>query len=394
VGEPHADGLIWAGAMWDLRKALIATHGTNGAAVTDAIFAGVLSTGPVLDQVLDEALLADDDDGDLANGTPNQCEILAAFSAHGLLSRTGGLTHVEVLGPRLAGEATPVFVGKPEPQAALCPLPEVTAARVRYTIDDGATQTIAMSATTGGFAATLPAQAGSHVVRYWFEGDAGPLTFRTPREGEESPFGFWSGPQFVVWEEDFETLPAWEHDGNEDDWEIGAPLGLADDPADAFSGAYVLGNDLSDDGFYEPYAFTWIESPVIDCRGCRNTHLQLRRWLNVEDAIYDQSRILVNGELVYVNPWNGLGGAMPKDSRWVFHDIDVSDVADGERFTIRFSLETDEGLEFGGWTVDDVRIVTPTEPHYDPPSCGCSTTERTAPFGSLLVLALLLLRRR
>jgi hypothetical protein len=43
-----------------------------------------------------EALLADDDDGDLANGTPNECEINRAFHAHGLLGPGDAAPRVSV----------------------------------------------------------------------------------------------------------------------------------------------------------------------------------------------------------------------------------------------------------------------------------------------------------
>ena len=61
---------------------------TAGVETTKHIFAGLLKGGPDMTEALDEALLADDDDGNLANGTPNECAIVNGFTA--TVSRAGG----------------------------------------------------------------------------------------------------------------------------------------------------------------------------------------------------------------------------------------------------------------------------------------------------------------
>jgi hypothetical protein len=82
--DPHITGLILGGAFWDLRVATtvqtmrelshFAKYGLpddpdNGVAFTEWFL---------------ETLIADDDDGNLANGTPNSAAILSAFNAHGI----------------------------------------------------------------------------------------------------------------------------------------------------------------------------------------------------------------------------------------------------------------------------------------------------------------------
>ena len=79
-----------------------------------------------------EALLADDDDGDLANGTPNECEINKAFHAHGLVLAGSGAGSV-VLGAATAA-GTPVdYVqeDKPRPCLDLAPNSAVLRWRVK-----------------------------------------------------------------------------------------------------------------------------------------------------------------------------------------------------------------------------------------------------------------------
>lgn len=88
--DPHYNGLIIAGAFWDLRK-------TMGLAETEKLFHMMCyqrpdGTGGVTAEALEEAftntllatLLTDDNDNDLTNGTPNMEKILDAFEKHNI----------------------------------------------------------------------------------------------------------------------------------------------------------------------------------------------------------------------------------------------------------------------------------------------------------------------
>ncbi len=82
IGEIHHDGLILAGAFWDLREA-------TSIEVTEKIFHfarygtpdDVTIGGAYMEWFL-ETIFADDDDGDLSNGTPHFLEILESFNKH------------------------------------------------------------------------------------------------------------------------------------------------------------------------------------------------------------------------------------------------------------------------------------------------------------------------
>jgi Zn-dependent metalloprotease len=84
VNAIHDDGMILTGAVWDVRKAL----GIEKTAqlYMDAMF-GVpdgSTLGEALADYFLEFLIADDDDGNLSNGTPNSDVIISAFNAHGI----------------------------------------------------------------------------------------------------------------------------------------------------------------------------------------------------------------------------------------------------------------------------------------------------------------------
>ncbi len=106
--EGHCESYIASGANWDLTQALIARHGASGWAKMDRIWYASLTPSKSAYQVASGGtcnvnatvngcaatnwytvfLPADDDDGNLANGTPNACRIWDAFNAHGIACGT------------------------------------------------------------------------------------------------------------------------------------------------------------------------------------------------------------------------------------------------------------------------------------------------------------------
>src|SRR5262249_23561317 len=102
IGEIHKTGLIFGGTFWDLRKALIAELGeAQGILLTQKLYIGALRRSVDIPTSLIAVLATDDDDGDLANGTPHECAIRNAFAQHGLRTATG-----TIVGPDRLAEPT------------------------------------------------------------------------------------------------------------------------------------------------------------------------------------------------------------------------------------------------------------------------------------------------
>lgn len=100
-GEPHADGEIICGAWWDTRLN-IGGAGTDSmvALFRESLFG--LANGPdgtegtVFRDVLLDCLMADDDNGNINDGTPHDVQILTAFALHGItLMANIDLQHTE-----------------------------------------------------------------------------------------------------------------------------------------------------------------------------------------------------------------------------------------------------------------------------------------------------------
>ena len=107
--QGHCESYIAGSANWDLAQALVAQYGaTAGYAQMDKIWYGSLTASKSayrvasggkcnVNAVVDGCgsnnwytvyLAADDNDGNLANGTPNACRIWDAFNAHGIACGT------------------------------------------------------------------------------------------------------------------------------------------------------------------------------------------------------------------------------------------------------------------------------------------------------------------
>ncbi len=265
----------------------------------------------------------------------------------------------------------------------------VNAATVWYRVDGGAWQTSPMAPTAnpGEWSGDIPGQASPSVVEYYVyatddQNHAAWLP-ATSYPGDDQ-FDFSVGVVTQVYFNDFEALgnQGWtaKATAGTNDWERGAPQGRSGnssrhngtswyDPAAAYSGSKCWGNDLGTGGSNGAYASNCtnsLESPVIDCSGMTNTKLRFQRWLNVEGAPYDAARVLVNGNVVWVNPVGMSGDTFHiLDSSWRQQVLDISQYADGNpSVVVRFELQSDQAMELGGWNIDDVEVVSlrPVQP--------------------------------
>ncbi|MBK8014716.1 MAG: DUF4215 domain-containing protein [Deltaproteobacteria bacterium] len=243
-----------------------------------------------------------------------------------------------------------------------------------------------MQSTPDGLVAALPAVAPGTILQYRVHvtlqgGDV--LSF--PDNAADPFYETFVGEVIPLYCTDFESDPAangWRNallEGTDtegaNDWQWGVPAGTpgSGDPTAAYSGARVYGNDLGGgdyNGKYQSDKVTALYAPPIDVGDYAQVHLQYRRWLTVESGNYDQARILSNGTEVWRNFVPATGADVHHEDReWRFHDVDLSSTISTERkVQVQFTLSSDAGLEFGGWTIDDFCIVA--IPELPTPTCG------------------------
>ncbi len=192
-----------------------------------------------------------------------------------------------------------------------------------------------------------------------------------------------------VFKENFETSSGWRLEG---EWEIGAPQGRGSAPGDptaAFTGAAVLGDDLSGlgehPGDYEPQTNERAISPNIDASGITSAQLKFRRWLNVGGGGIAYVEAKVGND--WVSLWNSGSGGITESS-WSLQTIDISQYADGNR-SFQFAFRQKGGLNQNGnragWNVDRVIVKPGNLPDFDAcgscggaPSFGGATSARDA----------------
>ncbi len=355
--------------------------GTNsGVALANRLAFEALRNADDIPTMYPEMLLADDNDGDVMTGTPHACAIARAFELHGLRPRS---VEPQVTGIWSAEKPTTVTLKLPgwdDP----CRDEAVVSARLIWsdrseneayvpaevtTLEDGVT-----------VRAVVPGRPLGTQVRYRVELNLlGGKNVSFPENAADASYEAFVGEGVPLYCNDFEAKspfshgwssgvdqdPGWSED-DADDWQWGTPRGTSgsSDPANAHGGSKILGTDLGKglrDGRYAPGGSNWVQSPGIDLQGYRNVHIQYWRWLTVENRKYDHASILANGTETWSNaelPEDAADNGAHVDRTWQFHDVDVSDAIHGdEDLYVRFALEADTGLEFGGWNIDDFCVV-------------------------------------
>jgi parallel beta-helix repeat protein len=189
----------------------------------------------------------------------------------------------------------------------------------------------------------------------------------TAQQGDHKPFRAPAPPIPESWTplfyDDFEDgdFSDWTLVGANNDWQIGTPQGLGDDPTNAFQGMYSIGNDLTDDGEYEDNVganTNYIVSPAIDCTGQTHIHLEFFRWLGIEDDIWDHASIQVSTDMVVWNvAWSHTGGTLT-ETAWDKNSYDISGWAGNQPTVyVRFDMgPTDASVTYCGWNIDNVYV--------------------------------------
>ena len=380
VNEVHTDGLIFGGAVWDLVNVLSEEMSEDEAYdKVSRLLAAAVKSGPTIPEAFDAFIIADDDNGDLSDGTPNSCAIIEAFSQHGLGPGGGG-------GALVVLEHTPPTTAEPANDIALelaglnlapeCVDVTLEDAAVYYSTDGGDSwDSVALSGEMESLSGVIPGQSEGTVVSYYFTLNAeGLASSKAPRGGEINPYTLYVGGLTEIYCEDFEDsdggftheLVAGQNEEGADDWMWGTPIGLGGDPDFAFSGNKVWGNDLGGgqyNGEYQNQKHNRLNSAEIDVGDAEALVLKYRRWLNVEDGYYDQANILANGAEVWTNHSTdeSAGDEHHRDNEWMLHSVPIA--ADGSGvLTVSWEVITDQGLTMGGWNIDDVCVYAKSIP--------------------------------
>lgn len=402
-GEVHNDGLIWASFLWNLRGQWAESMGDElGAESTDLLFLGALEMGPGLTDLGEAVLVADDDDGDWSNGTPHDCELIELLDHHGLGPGALGVLTVEHTplapqGSETEGYPITVTVEQDFNHCTGASAPTVSAwfattgeARVPAPDGTGWEAWTELPLGTGdgvNWSATLPRQAVPSFYRYFIVVTSADGTESEASHGglDQGVASFWIGDRAALWCDDLEsgapgfshgaTIPWQSLTGTVDDWAVGSPLGAGEyDPDLAASGSFLTATGL--DANYQPNNAEHLLTPSVNLTTeGRMRLLTYQRWLTVEDGLYDHAQVVVTDGTTVTPVWGNaatVGGTTALlDTDWTTVDHELTPFLSPEGIgagplSFGFSLQSDAGLEFGGWALDDVCVVELDDPpdHY------------------------------
>ncbi len=354
--DAHLSGLIIAGALWDVRKALIVDLGqTAGIARAERLFTGIMQRADSIGTTFTAALIADDDDADLSNGTPNYCAIETAFARHGLVA---DLPVTTVSPPAITDRAIRMHVTTPT--GTTCPPLGVSSIKVTWKANDGVPSELLLAQSGDDWLGELPEQPDGTLVTFtvditYSDGSLSSL----PNNPADPRYQLYFGEVTPLWCETFDAPPDWIEISNiGGEWRWAPPSATTTyDPNTPFTGDATFGTDGGTDGAYRPLLTTRIATPVLPIPVFEFVRLQYRRWLTVEDSAYDTATIVANGTEIWRNASSPSGSLDHVDREWRFHDIDISHLVGDGALQLEWTLETDDTKQLGGWTLDDVCVV-------------------------------------
>ena len=243
IGEVHADGEIIAGAWWDVNINLGGDLTSMTNLWMDTHFGTIDGPsgdeGSIYTDVLIEALVADDDNGDLTDGTPNFEAITTAFCLHGIsligqvsIDHEGVFTYIE-----------PESIVEIEIEVDIDYPTYVEGLQLFYRLNNELTwQSVALTEITESiYKAEIPEQELGTIVSYYTEfsdvNGCGNIVspFEASDDDPNLPYFAFIG-YYLQESQDFDnTFGSWEVDPfNDDDattgmWDVNTPIASIDD---------------------------------------------------------------------------------------------------------------------------------------------------------------------
>ncbi len=165
--DPHKTGQIIAGSWWDV-GVNIGSVDTMTSLFTDVYYDAPDGPdgfeGPIFQEILVDALMADDNDANLFNGTPHYAQIVAAFAKHGIHLQGDAVFNHNELAHAPAG--SPITVSAVLTLTSMSYFHDLT---LYYRVNGaGSWNPVAMTMAGSSATATIPSQVSGTVVEYYF----------------------------------------------------------------------------------------------------------------------------------------------------------------------------------------------------------------------------------
>ncbi len=200
--DPHCEGMLLGGALWDMRSALIdqIPDRSEAIALADSLFHYMRYGWPMdFGACLVQLLLQDDDDGDLTNGTPHLEAIAEGFENHNIGDFEVRITHP----PLYDTEDTTSARAIEAMIASIYPL-DRESVQLHYGFNDSSYVAGVMEGSGWSFQHEIPAQAAGTTVYYYITAmDQSGRAATLPADAPAEVFSYFVGTD--------ETPPVLEH---------------------------------------------------------------------------------------------------------------------------------------------------------------------------------------
>ena len=162
-------------------------------------------------------------------------------------------------------------------------------------------------------------------------------------------------------------------------WAYGPAAGSTHDPSVAATGTNLIGYNIG--GTYaNNLSAKYATTPSIDCRSGVTFTLKFRRWLSLRngDSAWIQSS--PNGA-VWTDVWRTTSNYA--DASWQSVQFDITAAAAGQAaLRLRWGISSNNSLNRGGWSLDDVEVLASgTPPDTTPPTALLQALNLTAAGG-------------
>jgi len=368
-GEPHCWGDIMAGALWDMRVNLVATHGSGIKPYVDSLWHYARYPKPLsYNDYLWELLLYDDDDGNPLNGTPNYYDICDGFAQHNIicpeLQEGVFITHTPLGNtPSTSDYQVDAVITSTEGS--------ITSATIYWST--GGSYTPAAMSNIGGdnWRGYIPGQPQCTTIDYYIEAsDDMAYTGRDPETGTHT---FFIGFTNVMFSDDIESgQGGWTHyavSGSIDEWAIRNHRNHTSGGAYAWKLGSASGSgdyaDEQDAGLVSPSTYItqgaelsfWMWGEIEESSSTSAWDGALIE-ISVNGGGFTQLTPIVGGYTHTSNGYNSWPDGTPCWSGsfgWMEVVCDLSSYANNN-VRIRFRFSSDMYVNYEGWYIDDVKI--------------------------------------
>ncbi len=385
VNEIHDDGMILTGAVWDVRKELGIER--TARLYMDAMYGAPdgTSLGEALADYFIEFLIADDDDGDLSNGTPNSSVIIPAFNAHGIPGSAIVILHDGMPDQNSVSEPYEITGVARIAGSIDTDLLRISQVDVVYSLNDWASSqrmTVNYNEATQSFVGSFPPQKAGSIVRYYIEVmDNFGSSLREPAGAPTSSYLFLVGYESRYYH-DGESTDNWRviTDAATGEWERAVPIGTWNTqlgkegevpyvqpnedhtPGTGKVRCWVTGNAARGAGLGEndvDDGQTQLRTPDIDVTGMVQPVLRYYRWYsNNAGATPGTDYWTVNISSDGGSNWEILERTRESDASWKPRVYVLRDIVDlTPQLNVRFIAADDDPGSLVEAAVDDFEIL-------------------------------------